>query len=105
MGADANAWVPALHWLTDPLALGGCFPIERAADLAKAHGIGAIVDLRREACDDERVLRSAGIEFLHLPTPDLLPATVDMLDRGVAYVRAHVERGHKVLIHCQHGIG
>jgi protein-tyrosine phosphatase len=28
-----------------------------------------------------------------------------MLDTGVAFVREHLDRGEKVLIHCQHGIG
>jgi hypothetical protein len=103
--ADADAWVPDLHWLTEEVALGGSFPIDRASDLARAHGIGAVIDLRSEACDDAAALRSAGIELLHLPTPDLLAAGTQMLDRGVAFVRRHIERGDKVLIHCQHGIG
>ena len=35
------------HWLTEHLAVGGCFPM-RARDAARqAHGIGAIVDLGR----------------------------------------------------------
>jgi predicted protein tyrosine phosphatase len=101
----AGAWQPDISWLTDQLAVGGCFPIERAVELADAHAIRAIVDLRGEDRDDESMLRSAGIDFLHLPTPDLQPATAQMLDRGVEFVRAHIQRGGKVLIHCQHGIG
>ncbi|NUQ18133.1 MAG: protein phosphatase [Sphingomonas sp.] len=100
-----SSWTPDLHWLTDSLAIGGCFPIERAAELAGSHGITAVVDLREEDRDDEERLRAAGIDFLHLPTPDLLPASTDMLDRGVRFAREHIERGEKVLIHCQHGIG
>ena len=103
---DAEArWTPDFHWLTDDLAVGACFPIECAAELASEHGIGAVVDLRQEDCDDEERLRAAGIGFLHLPTPDLEPASADMLERGVRFARAHIARGHKVLIHCQHGIG
>jgi protein-tyrosine phosphatase len=98
-------WQPDLHWLTDSLAVGGCFPMDGATHLAEAHRIGAIVDLRGEHCDDQRSLTAAGIDFLHLPTPDLEPATPAMLDTGVAFVREHLDRGEKVLIHCQHGIG
>ena len=101
----SDAWQPDISWLTDQLAVGGCFPIERAMHLAEAHAIRAIVDLRDEDCDDEEVLASAGIDFLHLPTPDLNPATPDMLDRGVQFIRAHIDRSDKVLVHCQHGIG
>lgn len=91
--------------MTDRLAIGGCFPIERAAELAGSHGITAVVDLRKEDRDDEERLRAAGIDFLHLPTPDLQPASADMLDRGVRFAREHMQCGKKVLIHCQHGIG
>ena len=101
----AGAWRPDFHWLTDNVAVGGCFPIERAALLARQHAIRAVVDLRKEDCDDEVRLRAAGIDFLHLPTPDLQPASSAMLDRGVEFVRRHVDAGDRVLIHCQHGIG
>lgn len=105
MTVGDGSWVPNFHWLTDDLAVGGCFPMERAHDLASEHRIGAIVDLRREACDDERLLRAQGIDFLHLPTPDLEPASSDMLEQGVRFAREHMDEGRKVLIHCQHGIG
>ncbi|MFL6763046.1 MAG: dual specificity protein phosphatase family protein [Sphingomicrobium sp.] len=103
--AKTSAWIRDFHWLTPDVAVGGCFPMERARELANEHGIRAVIDLRAEACDDEVVLSGEGIDFLHLPTPDLEPASNDQLERGVAFVKAHVRRGHKVLIHCQHGIG
>jgi predicted protein tyrosine phosphatase len=98
-------WTPDLHWLTGCLAVGGCFPVEHAARLAREHGIRAVVDLRQEDRDDEEQLRAAGIDFLHLPTPDLEPASNEMLERGVQFVRRYVSRHERVLIHCQHGIG
>jgi protein tyrosine phosphatase (PTP) superfamily phosphohydrolase (DUF442 family) len=100
----SDAWVPNLHWLTDEMAIGGCFPIARARDLATL-GIKAVVDLRAEERDDEAALRAAGIELLHLPSPDMEPARLEQLDQGVAFVRDQLARGGKVLIHCQHGIG
>ena len=102
---EADDWQPNLHWLTDEIAVGGCFPMERTAHLAEAQGVGAVVDLREEDCDDEAVLARHGIAFLHLPTPDLHPATLERLEEGVAFVRRHVDAGNRVLIHCQHGIG
>lgn len=98
-------WEPDFHWVTDAVAVGGCFPMEQAAELAEAHGIRAVVDLRAEDCDDAKQLRSAGIDLLHLPTPDLEAATGEHLERGVAFVRDRIALGDKVLIHCQHGIG
>lgn len=98
-------WNPDFHWLTSELAVGGCFPNERAGELARIHSIAAVIDLRQEDCDDERLLRDHGIDFLHLPTPDLAPASIDMLDQGVSFACDHIGAGHKVLVHCQHGIG
>jgi protein-tyrosine phosphatase len=103
--AAEEAWNPDFHWLTEHVAVGACFPAEQAHHLARKHGIKAVVDLREEDCDDEEQLRAAGIELLHLPTPDLEPASMAMLDRGVDFVRARAEAGEPVLIHCQHGIG
>lgn len=105
LNVEEEAWTPDFHWLTDNLAVGGCFPIDRAGELADKYGIGAIVDLREEDRDEERRLRAAGIAFLHLPTPDLRPASVQMLERGVRFARGHIHSGRRVLIHCQHGIG
>jgi protein-tyrosine phosphatase len=99
------AWTPDLHWLSDQLAVGGCFPTSRAKELAEAHGIRVVVDLRAEDRDDEAALRAAGIELLHLPTPDLEASAVPMLEQGVAFIRERLDRGEKVLIHCQHGVG
>ncbi len=103
-GGPAQPWED-ISWLAELLAVSGCFPIESVADLARTHGIGAVVDLREEDCDDRQVLADAGLDFLHLPTPDLDPASPEMLDRGVEFARRHIERGSGVLIHCQHGIG
>jgi len=103
--AALGEWVPNFHWLTERLAVGGSFPIERAHELASEHRIGAVVDLRAESCDDAARLRAAGIDFLHLPTPDLEPASIEHLEAGVSFVRQHLEQGRRVLIHCQHGIG
>jgi hypothetical protein len=103
--ATDGRWEPEFDWLSAHVAVGGCFPIDRAAELAEAYNIRAIVDLRQEDRDDEALLREAGIDFLHLPTRDLEPASSAMLDAGVEFVRRHVDNGECVLIHCQHGIG
>ena len=104
-GTSRDAWRADLHWLTQDLAVGGCFPMERAGELASCHAIRAIVDLRDEDRDDEERLRELGIAFLHLPAPDMEALGVEGLDRGVAFVRDCLEQGRRVLIHCQHGIG
>lgn len=103
--SEVERWAPNFHWITDGLAVGGSFPCGVEAELAKRHGVGAVVDLREEACDDARALAAAGIDFLHLPTADLKPSTAPMLNEGVAFACHARSRGRRVLIHCEHGIG
>lgn len=98
-------WQPNLSWVTEALAIGGSFPPDRAAQLAERLRIRAVVDLRSEACDDRRALARLGVAFLHLPTPDHGAVAPAMLDAGVAFAARHLDRGARVLLHCEHGIG
>jgi predicted protein tyrosine phosphatase len=94
-----------LSWITPGLAVGGRYPMEAAAHLARTLGVSQVVDVRVEDCDDEQVLRAHGITLLHLPTQDMRAVQAAMLRDGVAWVRARLAEGHRVLIHCEHGIG
>jgi hypothetical protein len=94
-----------LSWITPDLAIGGSFATDAAALLVREHRVRAVVDVRAEACDEERVLRRHGLELLHLPTQDHHAIAPDMLRQGVAFAARHLEGGRRVLIHCQHGIG
>jgi protein tyrosine phosphatase (PTP) superfamily phosphohydrolase (DUF442 family) len=98
-------WTPDLSWIQPDLAVGAAFPCEQAASLATDHGVGAVIDLRSEACDDEQALRTQGVWFLHLPTPDMMGVSQAQLDTGVAFARRAARSGRRLLIHCQHGIG
>lgn len=98
-------WQPNLSWITDHLAVGGRFPAERAAHLAEVLAIRAVVDLRSEEHDDEALLTRHGIAFLHLPTDDHHAVTAERLEDGVDFAIRHLDRGSRVLIHCEHGIG
>jgi protein-tyrosine phosphatase len=98
-------WESNLSWVTPLLALGGSFPASRALDVVRLWTIKAVVDLRAEACDDEQVLCSHGLAFLHLPTDDLCAVSQSMLDEGVAFTMGYLNAGERVLIHCEHGIG
>ena len=92
------------HWLTEHLAVGGCFPPGQTGELA-AQGIHAVIDLREEDCDDEERLSAAGIAFLHLPTTDQMAPDQATLERGVQFAKTHIDRGGRVLIHCAAGVG
>jgi predicted protein tyrosine phosphatase len=92
-------------WLTDRIAVGGWFAAETAEMLAGLHGITRVVDLRGEDCDDELALARNGMRLLHLPTEDSCAVAPEAIERGVEWVRAALRARHRILIHCQHGIG
>jgi hypothetical protein len=98
-------WTPNLSWIAPDLAVGGSFPAGRAARLAAEHGVGAVIDVRAEDCDDPEELAACGLRFLHLPTEDMVGVSQPMLDRGVAFAADTRGEGLRLLIHCEHGIG
>lgn len=104
MTAEA-AWTPNFDWVAPDLAVGGSFPAGCAVRLAREHGLGAIVDVRSECCDDPEELAACGLTFLHLPTEDLMGVSQPMLDAGVEFAGRMAAEGRKLLIHCEHGIG
>jgi len=105
LGAATPVWQPNLSWITPQLAVGGSFAAEDTEPLATRLAIRAVVDLRIEACDDEAVLCRQGVAFLHLPTEDHCAVSQAMLNAGVTFANRHLERGERVLVHCEHGIG
>jgi protein tyrosine phosphatase (PTP) superfamily phosphohydrolase (DUF442 family) len=93
-----------LSWITPHLAVGGRI---RTGDIARlaATGVTRVVDTRAEHKDDEQALAKEGIELLYLPTPDTYPLGLEELERGATWIDVQVGAGHKVLVHCEHGVG
>lgn len=100
-----SSWQPNFDWVIAHLAVGGSFPARQTERLTRDHGIRAVVDLRNEDVDDERLLRSHGVALLHLPTQDMCGIDRTHLDLGVEFAARHLDRGERVLVHCEHGIG
>jgi predicted protein tyrosine phosphatase len=100
-----GGWAPNLSWFTEDLAVGGSFPRGAARTLARDHGVGAIIDVRSEACDDPAELAAEGVAFLHLPTDDHAALTPENLALGVRFARRAAADARALLIHCEHGIG
>ena len=94
-----------LHFVAPGLAVGGRFPAADAALLAREHGISRVVDLRVEERDDEHLLEGHGIRLLHLPTEDTRAISLEKIRHGVRFASEALDRGERVLIHCQYGIG
>jgi protein-tyrosine phosphatase len=52
--------------------------------------------------------RKAGIapeRYLHLPTRDGTPPTLEQLREGVAFMKDEIDRGGAVYVHCEAGVG
>lgn len=94
-----------VSWILPNLAMGGRFAAAAVAHLVRGLGIRNIVDLRCEDKDDESLLRRHAAELLHLPTLDGSAVASDMLHRGVEWINRQLDRGEKVLVHCEQGIG
>lgn len=94
-----------LHFVAPALAVGGRFAGEAVPRLASEHGIARVVDVRVEARDDESVLSRHGIRLLHLPTKDTCAISLARIRTGVAFVCDGLDRGERVLVHCEYGIG
>ncbi len=106
-----------MEWLTDlqpkqlnytdvtpQLAVGGAFR-RRQIKRLKQRGVTAVVDCRLEAQDDKEALSKAGIELLHVPTPDRYGFSYEQMQRGVDWVLERVAKGGRVFLHCEHGVG
>jgi len=93
-----------MSWITDHLAVGGRI---RPQDIKALAGVGItdVVDTRSEHRDDAQALAKEHIDFLYLPTPDTRPLTVEQMMQGAQWVQERLERGGRVLIHCEHGVG
>lgn len=93
-----------MSWVTDHLAVGGRIRPEDIRALS-LEGITHVVDTRSEYCDDRQALAHKQIELLYLPTRDTFPLTVEQLMQGACWVDEQIQRGGRVLIHCEHGVG
>jgi len=93
-----------MDWVTEHLAVGGRVHPEDIPALARA-GVTQVIDTRSEHCDDAGAMAREGIELLYLPAPDTYPLTVEQLREGAQWAYERMQRGGRVLIHCEHGVG
>jgi 1-acyl-sn-glycerol-3-phosphate acyltransferase/membrane-associated phospholipid phosphatase len=114
----ASAWMflwPCLlgHWLSHIYYRRHCRPYDellpnvwigrrldaREAAMAVERGVAAILDLSAEL---DEVTAFRRLRYKGLPILDLTAPTMDQLDEGVRFIRAHTRRGI-VYVHCKIG--
>jgi dual specificity MAP kinase phosphatase len=69
----------------------------------KALGITGIVNMREHAVYTDA--QHEGIKYLHLPTVDNTPPTIEDLLKGVHFIDDEIKNGGKVYVHCRQGLG
>lgn len=69
----------------------------------KALGITAIINMRMHSVYTEA--QYDGFHYLHLPTPDNTPPSLDVLIKGADFADKEIKSGGKVYVHCRQGLG
>jgi hypothetical protein len=107
------AWTRVYLWLmgrpvlrycqiTPELYVGGRMNARGWRRLA-AQGLTASLNMRSEF--DDAVYGLGPEDYLWLPTDDDHAPTLDQLRQGVGFIRATLERGGRVYVHCASGVG
>lgn len=96
--------VPILRYcqVTPQLFVGAQYN-RRGKRVLEAAGIRAGVNLRVEFDDAAHGL--ALEQYLHLPTVDDTPPSLESLRTGIGFIRRVMAEGGKVYIHCAGGVG
>ncbi len=95
---------PVLRYcqITPDLYVGGQMNARGWRRLA-ARGLTASLNMRSEF--DDSVYGLGPENYLWLPTDDDHAPTLDQLRQGVGFIRATLERGGRVYVHCASGVG
>lgn len=89
--------------ITENIFLGGQFKRLGLKQLKKLD-IKGIVNMRTIS-EFPKEINDLGMELLHLPTIDMTAPSLADLQKGVKFMKHHIDKGNKVYVHCKHGIG
>jgi cell division cycle 14/atypical dual specificity phosphatase len=98
------------HFWAIPGRLGGGSHPARHGDLAErldalsGLGYGAVLTLTEDGLDPQ-VLKSAGLDWLHLPIPESGAPSQDQMARAVRFLEQSNRAGKAVFAHCFAGYG
>ncbi|RFM26840.1 dual specificity protein phosphatase family protein [Deminuibacter soli] len=98
------AGIPTLKHsqITPNLFLGGQYNLRGLSKL-KSIGITGIINMRIHSIYTEA--QYEGFHYLHLPTADNTPPTLQDLLKGAAFAHQEISNGGKIYIHCRQGLG
>ena len=76
----------------------------REIEELKGYGIGGVVSLTEEPLAANPLIK-AGIQYLHLPVPDMTAPTQSQIQDFIQFARDRVQQGQSVVAHCFAGAG
>ena len=105
---------PNFSWLMpDEIAgsgqIGGWYPesqqvlIRGLWELSEL-GVGAVVSLTEQPLESS-ALATVGMDYLHLPVPDMSPPSLREIKEFLAFSTVCIEKAKPVLVHCGAGLG
>lgn len=114
MDPEGNPW---WNEVTDHLLLGA-LPLsnyDHQAILKNEFGVKAVLTLNEdfelvqngvfsEPTTHEQ-WESLDVDHLHIVAKDFVPPSLADIDRGVEFIRSHIEKGETVYAHCKAGVG
>ncbi|MBN1871818.1 MAG: dual specificity protein phosphatase family protein [Candidatus Omnitrophica bacterium] len=93
-----------ISWINRQIAVSAAFA-DDDIPLLKEQGINAVLDIRSERADNEELLKKHGMKYMQVKVDDTFSPSFGQLEIIMEFIEPLLERGRKVLIHCQHGAG
>lgn len=93
-----------MSWINKQIAVSGAFADQDIPRL-KEQGINAIVDIRSERYDNKKLIKKHGMDYLRVKVHDTFSPSFGQLKDVMDFVEPLLDKGHKLLIHCQNGCG
>lgn len=81
----------------------GAMPMSSDVPEFQRLGITGVINMCQEYAGPLRQYQTYGIEQLHLPTVDFHPPSLEMIKKGVEFIKQHVDRDGAVYVHCKAG--
>lgn len=97
-----HAW---FNQITPQLWLGGAPTYKRDYAAIVDYNITAVVNIRAEREDETAFYDQHGIAHVQYKVPDIMAPDEETISQAVNWIKAQVDEGRTVLVHCAKGRG
>lgn len=90
-------------WIMEGMLAGSGMPTSSAElGWVLRQGVKSIVTMTENPLPDSWI---GGLNYLHVPTPDLTAPDMDGIDAAVEFIRGQITSRNAVMVHCAAGMG